>query len=298
MKVEALQSLSVIVMVVGLFLSALGGLGAYFFSSGGERSRQPPSITQMESAEPELSMRDSNIDSKFASLTEPAPEVTAKQLSLIPEPALPVPPTPIPVKSPPAPAIVAKKEEAAPKPAPAHPAPAPAPVVPEPVKVAATAPAHPTPAPAPVPPEPAKVAATAPAKPPVPEKRPAPETPAARTAGLGIEPFQKEKLLQRLRTFQNGSIAIQVPEGNTEAMDFAIALKEAFLSAGWHVTSLAAVKTDRDSHGLTLSSGTFPPPTEVTTIFSALVSAGIKLGTDLDPSQGKQHAILFIGSRP
>ena len=58
------------------------------------------------------------------------------------------------------------------------------------------------------------------------------------------------------------------------------------------------VKTAREPSGLTLSSGTFPPPTEVTTVFSALVTAGIKLSTDLDPSQGKTHAVLFVGSRP
>jgi hypothetical protein len=81
-------------------------------------------------------------------------------------------------------------------------------------------------------------------------------------------------------------------------MNFAAALKEAFVSAGWKVTGVTLVKTDREQSGITLSSGTFPPPTEVTTVFAALVSAGIKLSTDLDPSQGKKAPILLIGSRP
>ena len=69
-------------------------------------------------------------------------------------------------------------------------------------------------------------------------------------------------------------------------------------AAGWHVTALTPVKTDREIPGLTLSSGTFPPPTEVTTVFSALVSAGIKLSTELDPAHGKKPPTLFVGSRP
>ena len=146
-------------------------------------------------------------------------------------------------------------------------------------------------------------APTKPAAPVVLAKNSAPEVnpPAAapsRAPQLGIEPWQKEKLLQRLRSFQNGSIGIQVPQGNDEAMGFATALKETFLTAGWHVTGLTTVKMDRESPGLTLSSGTFPPPTEVTTVFSALISAGMKLSTELDPAQGKKHATLFVGSRP
>ena len=85
---------------------------------------------------------------------------------------------------------------------------------------------------------------------------------------------------------------------NQEALDFANALKDAFHTAGWNVTSVTAVKPKRDTNGLTLSSGTFPPPADVTTVFSALVSAGIKLSTDLDPKQGKKSATLFVGSRP
>lgn len=340
MKLEALQSLSVAVMFVGLFLSALGGFGAYFFSGGSEREGRAHHSAQVESAEPDQQSREATPDARLAAIVEPVPEVTAKQLSLIPEPALP----PIPEKTPaaPAPATPAATptppppvaKPATPEPAPPKPvAPAPAPT---PVVAKAAAPEKPAPAPAPIPekaappkpvpapaapvaeiakpakPEPELVVAKAATQPmvppaPAPETKPAPvatETravaaaPAARTPQLGIEPWQKEKMLQRLRTFQNGSIAIQVPQGNDEALGFATALKDAFLAAGWHVTALTQVKTDSETTGLTLSSGTFPPPTEVTTVFSALVSAGIKLSTELDPAQGKKHAVLFVGSRP
>lgn len=309
MKLEALQSLSVIVMFAGLFLSALGGFGAYFFSGGSERAGRAPAFAQVESVEPELPARDSAEEARLAAIVEPVAEVSAKQFSPTPEPALP----PIREKPPaaPEPAPVLAKTTAPEKPkTPTAPAatppeakktalPAPAPVIaktaiPE-KKVELPPPvAEKLPEPAPAKPAPTTVLAKAAA----PENQPPAAAHSTRLPQLGIEPWQKEKLLQRLRTFQNGAIAIQVPQGNDEAMGFATALKEAFLAAGWHVTGLTSVKTDREIPGLTLSSGTFPPPTEVTTVFSALVSAGIKLSTELDPAQGKKPPTLFVGSRP
>ena len=333
MKLEALQSLSVVVMFIGLLLSALGGVGAYFFSGGTERLGRQQASAQVESVEPELPIRRAAVDSKLAALTEPVAEVSARQLSLNTEPALaPIPENPPAPTAPVAIAPVAKKS-ATPEPSPviaknAAPQKPPAPVVSAIIPPAVKPPAPAEPArnmakasarerfedlppvaeklPEPAAPEKQLAATTTPKKPaaPVvlaqhsaPEVNPPAEAP-SRIPQLGIEPWQKEKLLQRLRTFQNGSIGIQVPQGNDDAMGFATALKEAFLTAGWHVTGLTAVKMDRESPGLTLSSGTFPPPTEVTTVFSALISAGIKLNTELDPAQGKKHAILFVGSRP
>ena len=314
MKLEALQSLSVGVMIAGLFLSALGGFGAYFFSGGSERPGRAQSSARIEMTEPDLPMRDVGEDSRITSLIEPIDEVTARQLSLNPDPALP----PIPEK-PPAPEPVAVSTPTA---KPVEPAPAPV--------VATTEIPHTSPLPPPVaeklspiaaaaahlersaPPKTESASQTAaieipekmPPPAPVAEKLPsraasasAPTRAIAASASLGVEPWQKDKLLQRLRSFQNGALAIQVPEGNAEAMNFATALKEAFVSAGWEVTALTEVKVGPDQTGLTLSSGTFPPPAEVTTIFSALVSAGIKLSTDLDPSLGKKRPVLFIGSR-
>ena len=287
MKLEALQSVSVIVMFVGLFLSALGGFGAYFFSGGSERSGRAPASAQVESAEPELPARDPAADARLAAIIKPVAEVSAKQFSPAPEPALPPLPEKQPATSPP----VATPPEAK-KTAPVGQTPVIAKtVIPEKVEepppVAEKLPEPPPAKPAPV----LAKAAT-------PEIHPPADAPSSRKSQLGIEPWQREKLLQRLRTFQNGSIAIHVSQGNEEAMGFATALKDAFLAAGWHVTALTSVKTDHEISGLTLSSGTFPPPTEVTTVFSALVSAGIKLSTELDPAQGKKPPTLFVGSRP
>ena len=313
MKLEALQSLSVVVMIAGFFLSALGGFGAYFFSGGSERAGRTQPSAQVEASGPELPVRDAAAEERLAVIVEPVAEVTAIQLSLNPEPGLPAVP-----EKPPAPApapvkiaefkpepVIAKTAAPEKQPAPAAPAPK-KPATPEPAPVIAkttipekVAPPPPVAEKLPEPAKPAKPATqVALAKATIAPINPPAAAPGGRIPQLGIEPWQKDKLVQRLRTFQNGSIAIQVPQGNEEAMGFATALKETFLTAGWHVTGLTAVKIDRETSGLTLSSGTFPPPTEVTTVFSALISAGIKLSTELDPAQGKKPATLFIGSRP
>ncbi len=311
MKLEALQSLSVGVMVVGFLLSALGGFGAYFFSGGSERSGRMQSSARIEASEPDLPVRDAGEDSRITALTEPLDEVTARQLSLNPDPALPPipekPPAPEPTPAP----VVATMEirDAAPLPPPVAEKLPPIAAAAAPVERSAPLKTESAPQTAAIEilekmPPPAPVAEKLPSRAPstpVPvmpkSASPEPASTIAASSSLGVEPWQKDKLLQRLRSFQNGALAIQVPVGNADAMNFATALKEAFVSAGWEITGLTEVKVGPDQTGLTLSSGTFPPPAEVTTIFSALVSAGIKLSTDLDPSLGKKRPVLFIGSR-
>ena len=260
MKSEALQSISVAVMVAGIFLSALGAFGTYYFRGRTETAQIPPPPVAMKAAEPKLTVRDTARDAWLASIVEPVAVSNGKPPA--PPPVLPEPD----VALPPVAEMLAEEPrvEAAP-------------VVPPPIAM-----------------EPAPANSTIA----IPEK-PAPAKPVrAHLSGLGLAPWQLEKMLLRLRTFEHGTIAIQAPEGSEEARRFADALKEAFVAGGWRVIGVDVVKTAREPSGLTLSSGTFPPPAEVTTIFSALVTAGVKLNTDLDPSQGKQHAVLFVGSRP
>ena len=281
MKVELLQSISVAVLSVGLFLSAVGAFGTYYF--GGKTERK---TTSVEITEPDLPVRDEPPDERLASIVEP---VTEAVVTPPPEPA-PTPPAPAPTPpqkpppvivehdvKPPAPVVekvIAAKHEEPPVAPPTRIMPEPEPLVPAKV---------------PEPPAPAKTVAI---------KKPPAEIKPARLEGLGIEPWQMEKMQQRLRTFDHGTITIQAPAGSDDAGRLAAALKEAFVAAGWRVVGVNVVKAGTDPKGITLSSGSFPPPAEVTTIFSALVSAGLKLSTDLDPSMGKQHAVLFVGSRP
>ena len=271
MKLELLQSISVAVLSVGLFLSALGAFGTYYF--GGKSERKTASV---EFTEPDLPVRGDPADERLAAIVEP---VTEAAVAPPPEPTpTPIPPPAPPQKPPPAtadlivkppPPVAEKLAAAKPQEAPLAP---PSRIMPEPE-----------------PPVPAKTIAT--------KQAPADSKP-HRLEGLGIEPWQTEKMLQRLRTFDHGTITIQAPEGSGEASRLAAALKEAFVAAGWRVVGVNFVKAGTDRKGITLSSGSFPPPAEVTTVFSALVSAGLKLSTDLDPSMGKQHAVLFVGSRP
>ena len=269
MKPEVLQSISVFAMIAGVFLSALGAFGTYYFRGRAETAQRPPPPVALKAAEPKPVVRDTARDDWFALIVEPVAVPNGK-LPVTPEPEMALPPVgELLVEMP-----RAETPTVVPRPSMKEPAPASPPIaVPE---------------------------NTAPANTPValPEKPALTKPVRVHLSGLGLAPWQLEKLLLRLRTVGHGTIVIQAPEGSEEAWLFADALKEAFVAGGWNVIGVNRVKTPRASSGLTLSSGTFPPPIEVTTVFSALVTAGIKLSTDLDPSQGKQHAVLFVGSRP
>ena len=263
MKVELLQSISVIALIAGLFLSALGAFGTYYFGGKSAHSGGRQASATVEIAEPELPVRADADDARLAAIVEPV--------------AAP-PREPRAQKPPPVTADLTVQ-------------------LPQPVgeKLAADEPAEPalvTPQRIVLEPEPAVPTTT------IPVKEAPPESTPPGSAGLGIAPWQMEKLLQRLRAFEHGTISIQAPEGSDEAWRYAVALKEAFVAAGWRVIGVNVVKASRNAGGVTLSSGIFPPPTEVTTVFGALITAGIKISTDLDPAQGKQHAVLFVGSRP
>ena len=268
MKTELFQSISMIVLIAGLFLSALGGFGAYFFSGKDAPSDDRPESAAVESAEPDLPVRLEETDARLASIVEPVAESIPAPLQ-----------SPTPPKTTPPPPVKADPIVELPPP--------PAEKMDEPADAAPVTPSQIT-----LEPEPA-VPSTA-----IPVRESAPESTTPNPDGLGIAPWQLQKLLQRLRTFKHGTIAIQAPEGSDEARRYAGALKEAFVTAGWSVVGVDAVKAGREVKGITLSSGTFPPPTEVTTVFGSLVTAGIKVGTDLDPSLGKGNAVLFVGSRP
>ena len=260
MKPEALVSISVAVMFAGIFLSALGAFGTYYFRGRTEMAHRPPPPVTLKADAPKLAERDTVREAWLASIVDPVAAPDDKP------------------------------------PAPPHAAPEPEVALPPVGELLVEKPRMETP---PVAPPPIAVK-PAPANPPaaIPEK-PAPAKPVrVHLSGLGLAPWQLEKLLLRLRAVPHGTITIQAPEGVEEALHFADALKEAFVAADWTVVGVNVVKAPREPAGVTLSSATFPPPVEVTTVFSALVTAGIKLSTDLDPSQGKQHAVLYIGSRP
>ena len=292
MKLEALQSLSLVTLIVGLLLSALGAYGTFRFSGENAREQRQEETASADAADP--------IEGAL-----PAHGGGAEKITAIIEPVII---DPVFVSPEPEPKADAPKSGngvlAHLPPVGEGPVEAPAEPVKPPVAVTPPLPAVPLPKPivaAPAKTEPPKSEPPPPA--PVAAVEPRAVTPAekprhAPVPGLGLAPWQIEKLLLRLRSHSGGVVAIRVPEGNDDALQFAEALKTVFISAGWHVPGVEVVKTPRGNAGITLSSGTFPPPVEVTTVFSALVTAGIKLGTDLDPAQGKNKAVLHIGSRP
>ena len=270
-KMDVLQSVSVVAMVAGLLLSALGAFGTYYFGGKAEIERRQAAVPPVRVGHPKPAARDTVRDQWLASIVEPVAIATANP-----------PPLETPLQS--QPLLNASDTTLLPV--------AEMPIVELPVEKPSAKVTLPTPPPIALEPLPSHHAIATPAE-------PAAEPPStASFSDLGLAPWQLEKLLQRLRTFDHGTITIHSHEGNDDTWRFAAALKEAFIAGGWRVIGVKAVKSARAPDGLTLSSGTFPPPTEITTIFTAFVTAGIKLGTDLDPAQGKQHAVLYVGSRP
>jgi hypothetical protein len=149
-------------------------------------------------------------------------------------------------------------------------------------------------------PEPPPIAA-APEVPPPPPARPpnhvSPDEFLQLWEKANLPPAAAKRFVRKLRA-QPGRVAIHIRRGDETAREFARMLKAGFLAADWRVDGVKETKTRRTSTGLDLSSGTFPPPIEVTTIYSALTAAQIAFSTDLDPNQGSRPAVLFVGGIP
>ncbi len=254
MKVETLQTYCVAILILGLFLAAVGGFGAYFYGSKSDRLQRQHTASVVQT-----------VDSRVMRLMARQPALETR-LDAIARPAVAQP------AAPPAPAAVAVHE----------PVPVPTPGQ-ETRRVAVEPPSAPA---AKAPPE-------------------APKQPRAKSATdlrtsltvLGLTSQQGAAFVRRLRTQRGRTVVIHVPEGRFDALDRAQAFKNVFLAADWRVTGVQEVRSRRPARGMALSSGTFPPPMEVATILSALLSAGFQVETDLDPNQRQHRAVLFVGSK-
>lgn len=134
--------------------------------------------------------------------------------------------------------------------------------------------------------------------PPLPTLSAVPAESDAPKKGYEFSPVQLEKMVQRLRSRAHGAVTIRAVKGNEEALGFARALQRLFVAAGWTTGAVEAVATEGNADDVVLSSGTFPPPAEVTTIFSALSAAGIPINTALDPNLPAQSVQLFVSAKP
>ena len=255
MKIETLQTYSVAILILGLFLAAMGGFGAYYFGSKSERLQRQHTAAVVQT-----------VDSRVMRLLARQQALEMRLDSTERQTAAPPPPAPPPV------AVVA-------------PAPPPTTIPGLPARPEAVA----SPAPRPV-----ALAPQAPKT--LPRVKPATDLRTSLTV-LGVTSQQGAAFVRRLRTQRGRTVVIHVPEGNFDALDRAQALKNVFLSADWRVTGVQEVRSRRSGRGMSLSSGTFPPPMEVATILSGLLTAGFKVETDLDPNQRQHRAVLFVGSK-
>ena len=252
MKIETLQTYSVAILILGLFLAAVGGFGAHYFGSKSDRlqRQQTASVVQtVDSRVMRLLARQQALETRLDSIERravakaPPPSVAVAAAEPVPVPITGLQPRAVADEPLPAPAVEA-------------------------------------------PPEPPKQ----------PRAKSATDLRTSLTV-LGLTSQQGAAFVRRLRTQRGRTVVIHVPEGRFDALDRAQAFKNVFLAADWRVTGVQEVRSRRSGRGMALSSGTFPPPMEVATILSALLSAGFQVETDLDPNQSQHRAVLFVGSK-
>ena len=271
MKIETLQISSVAILILGLFLAAVGGFGAYYYGSKSDhlQRQQTASVVQtVDSRVMRLLARQQALETKMDSVERQAAAPPA------PPPIAVAPPDPVPASLP----------QLDPSPIAAAP----------PKSIPAAFPLF----------EPLPIAVVPKAIPMI-KVQPQPKQPRSKPESdlrtslkvLGLSSQQGAAFVRRLRTQRGRTVVIHVPEGKFDALDRAQALKNVFIEADWRVTGVQEVRSRRSGRGMALSSGSFPPPVEVATIFSALLSAGLQVETDLDPNQRQHRAVLFVGSK-
>ena len=292
MKLETLQTYSVAILILGLFLAAVGGFGAYYYGSKSEwlqRQHTASVVQTVDSRVMRLLARQQALETKMDSVERQAavPPAPPPVAVVPPKPVLtPIPsvePHPVAAVTPkPEPALISRLEPLPVAVAPPKAMPSAFPLF-EPLPIAAVPKAVP------------KIKVQ-PQQPKQPRSKPASDLRVSLTV-LGLSSQQGAAFVRRLRTQRGRTVAIHVPEGHYDALDRAQAFKNVFIEADWRVMGVQEVRSRRSGRGVALSSGTFPPPLEVATIHSAMLSAGLRVDTDLDPNQRQHRAVLFVGSK-
>ena len=295
MRPETLQSLSVAAICIGLFLTALGGFGAFYFGQRAPDTDEAQRTATVQTlAEIVSTMREEQRD-----LLDRVAAVELKTVTPLPSQIAGVAPNSEPSGNP-LPSIFAS---AASPPAmlpsaPLELAPATLSTMPDLLRPHSSAATHASPS------------ALAPEQgtPALPPKLPfssgsssksAPAAPAA-TADLE-EPLsgpRRAKLVARLRDHPRQILIIRAAAGNPAALKLAITLKSVFREAGWNVGEIETVARHLPAHTLLLSTGDFPPPKEFVAAYAALAGIGFLVTSDLDPHQGRKRVVISVGPIP
>jgi hypothetical protein len=280
-KPEALQSLSVGLIFIGLFFAAVGGFGAFHFRHRVEREQeQQHTVATQTLVEIVSTLREEQreLQHRMVSLEEKAAEV-------------PPPVAAIPTASP-APAALAANPSPVAAPPPVLALATPPPPMPDLLLPHLPAIAQgPPPAAEPEPPAPA-------IKPPklqLPVAAPSAAAHAAHEENAMLGGQKRSRLLKRLRDHPQQGIVIRAAAENAPAVKLAITLKSVFREAGWSVGDIEMVTHRLPAHTLLLSTGVFPPPKEFVAVYAALAGNGFLVTSDLDPNQGRQRVVVSVG---
>jgi hypothetical protein len=108
---------------------------------------------------------------------------------------------------------------------------------------------------------------------------------------------QQARLIRKLRAYPQHAIVIRAEAGEAHSVELAMALRAAFRDAGWEVAAVQLDSKRAPFPGLSLSTGTFPPPKEFVAAFGALEAAGFRVASNLDPNQGNRRVVLSVGAK-
>ena len=117
MKVETLQTYCVAILILGLFLAAVGGFGAYFYGSKSDRLQRQHTASVVQTVDSRvmrLLARQQALEMRLDAIERKAPAPPPPAATAVPEPVpAPIPdlqPRAVAVEPPPAPAAEAPPE--------------------------------------------------------------------------------------------------------------------------------------------------------------------------------------------
>jgi hypothetical protein len=131
----------------------------------------------------------------------------------------------------------------------------------------------------------------------LPGEQPSPTRSAQDKPRAAMTDQQQARLVRKLRAHPQHAIVIRAEAGEAHSVELAMALRAAFRDAGWEVAAVQLDSKRAPFPGLSLSTGTFPPPPEFVAAFSSLEAAGFRVASNLDPHQGNRRVILSVGAK-
>jgi hypothetical protein len=292
---------------MGLFLTALGGFGAFHFGHRLERTQEKERVVlvqELSDAVSTLREEQRGIRERVSPVEEKVGEPQSSQVAALADPAAPVdlPATPPPSM---APALLPLTPSV---PASPH---LPLPDLPAIAQGPPSSEEEETPPPSLKPPklesaavgkeirsQRSKVSAP---KPPNLESASVPpqaSVAVAESDEASLNGDKRTQLVERLRGQARGDFVVRAAADSARAVKLAITLKSVFREAGWGVSEIEMVTRPLPTHSLLMTTGTFPPPKEFVAAYAALARSGFLVTSDLDPAQSPKRVVVSVGPIP